>query len=53
MPITTAGTVRITAHHGMLIELTTPCMLCDWMTSWAAMNPTLRSRTQGNKNAEP
>ena len=52
IPMTTAGMVRITIHAGMLTEAMTFCMAWAWMTSWAAMNPTLSNSTHGNKNAD-
>ncbi len=53
MPITAAGTARITIHCGMDSELATPCMLWAWMTSCAAMKPTFSNRTHGNRKADP
>ena len=53
IPITTAGTARITIHCGMVSALVTPVMAWAWMTSQAAMNPTLSSSTAGNMNADP
>jgi hypothetical protein len=53
IPTTTEGTARITIHCGMVSTLVTPLMAWAWMTSSAAMNPTLISNTTGNMNAEP
>jgi hypothetical protein len=52
-PITTAGTARIPIQAGMVTEAATRCRAWAWMTSCAAMNPTLISKTAGNKNADP
>ena len=53
MPITTDGTIRTRIHCGMVSPVTTPVMAWAWMTSSAAMNPTLSSSTAGNMNAAP
>ena len=53
IPITTEGTASSRIHCGMLSAAVTPFMAWAWMTSSAAMNPTLSSSTAGNKNADP
>jgi hypothetical protein len=37
----------------MVSAAVTPVMAWAWMTSSAAMNPTLSSSTAGNMNADP
>ena len=53
IPVTTEGTARIRIQAGMLSAAVTPVMAWAWMTSSAAMNPTLSSSTAGNMNAAP
>ena len=53
IPITTEGIARITIQAGMLSAAVTPLRAWAWMTSSAAMNPTLSSSTAGNMNADP